>query len=300
MAQTDREALVALFNATDGLNWKENANWDTHTDLSKWYGVNVNDQGRVVLLSLFSNNLQGTIPKELGKLTAIQRLSLAGNQLSGPIPPELGKLAALETLTLQWNQLSGTIPKELGKLTALQRLSLAANQLSGLWDVLGQKNAKSMAARPGALPAALASLLDMFDRVDRRGVLYLSNNPWEHPPEAIVEGGMLAVRGYYDAIFRDGATTVTRPLKVVIVGKETVGKTSLRCSIKEGKPRMAIEGGVESTVHVDVEDHELDGHPIRMFDCAGQVFNIPCAGRKRATCGKQVGRRGKGKARSGG
>ncbi|CAM9700998.1 unnamed protein product [Ectocarpus sp. 13 AM-2016] len=34
---------------------------------------------------------------------------------------------------------------------------------------------------------------------------------------------------------------------------------------------MTRRGGVESTVRVDVEDHEVDGHPIRMFDCAGQV-----------------------------
>eukprot|EP00752_Nemacystus_decipiens_P016125 g14419.t2 len=349
MAQTDREALVVLFNATDGLNWKENANWDTHADLSKWYGVQANDQGRVVVLALFSNNLQGPIPSELGNLTALEELRLSGNQLTGPIPEELGKLTALKELYLNGNKLSGaipaqlgaltkltwldlssnkldgSIPEELGKLTALKELSLSGNNLSGaipaqlaaltkltwlnlssnkldghiprqlgdlsalqylslsenkldgLWDVLGQKNAKSMAARPalcvpkGALPAALGSLLDMFDRVDRRGGVSLYDNPWEHPPEAIVEGGVLAVRRYFDAIFRDGATTVTRPLKVVIVGKETVGKTSLRCSIKRGKPRMTIEGGVESTVHVDVEDHELDGHPIRMFDCAGQV-----------------------------
>lgn len=46
---------------------------------------------------------------------------------------------------------------------------------------------------------------------------------------------------------------------------------SLRRSIKAGKPCMTAEGGVDSTVHVDVEDHNLDGDPIRMFDCAGQV-----------------------------
>lgn len=44
---------------------------------------------------------------------------------------------------------------------------------------------------------------------------------------------------------------------------------------------MTRDGGVDSTVHVDVEDHNLDvkgdeadGHPIRMFDCAGQVRHI--------------------------
>lgn len=77
----------------------------------------------------------------------------------------------------------------------------------------------------GALPVALASLLGNFDRVAGGVGLHLSGNPWEHPPEAIVKGGMVAVRGYFEAMFRGGATTVTRPLKVVIVGKETVGKT---------------------------------------------------------------------------
>lgn len=78
---------------------------------------------------------------------------------------------------------------------------------------------------PGTLPVALASLLDNFDRLDRTGLVALSRNPWEHPPEAIVTGRMPAVRGYFEAIFRGGTTFVTRPLKVVIVGKETVGKT---------------------------------------------------------------------------
>ncbi|CAM9667225.1 unnamed protein product [Ectocarpus sp. 8 AP-2014] len=125
-----------------------------------------------------------------------------------------------------------------------------------------------MAARPGTLPVDLARLLDMFDGIDS---LDLSQNPWEHPPEAIVAGGVQAVRGYYEAMFMGGTTAVTRPLKVVIVGKETVGKTSLRRSITTGGPCMTQDGGVESTVHVDVEDHKVDGHPIRIFDCAGQV-----------------------------
>lgn len=49
---------------------------------------------------------------------------------------------------------------------------------------------------------------------------------------------------------------------------------SLRRSIKTRRPDMTREDGVDSTVHVDVEYHELDGHPIRMFDCAGQVRHI--------------------------
>lgn len=60
MASTDRDTLVALFRSTDGANWTLNSGWDTDADLSQWYGVKVNDEGRVVRLSLGGNNLRGT------------------------------------------------------------------------------------------------------------------------------------------------------------------------------------------------------------------------------------------------
>lgn len=61
MAQTDRKALVALYNATGGAKWRNKRNWNTSAALSQWYGVEVNSQGRVVELSLGRNNLQGII-----------------------------------------------------------------------------------------------------------------------------------------------------------------------------------------------------------------------------------------------
>ncbi|CAN0405328.1 unnamed protein product, partial [Ectocarpus sp. 13 AM-2016] len=57
--QTDRDALVALYDATGGSNWKSSGNWNTDADLSKWHGINVNGQGRVVGVDLAANNLQG-------------------------------------------------------------------------------------------------------------------------------------------------------------------------------------------------------------------------------------------------
>lgn len=61
MAQTDRDALVALYRATGGENWRESQNWDTDADLKTWHGVDVNEQGRVVKLKLRDNNLEGTL-----------------------------------------------------------------------------------------------------------------------------------------------------------------------------------------------------------------------------------------------
>ena len=59
MAQTDRKALVAFYRATDGANWNNSTGWDTAVDLSDWYGIKTNDQGRVVKLGLYDNNLRG-------------------------------------------------------------------------------------------------------------------------------------------------------------------------------------------------------------------------------------------------
>ncbi|CAM9634543.1 unnamed protein product, partial [Pylaiella littoralis] len=61
MASTDRDALAALYNATDGANWRQKANWNTDADLSLWHGIAVNDQGRVVQLNISGNNLRGIL-----------------------------------------------------------------------------------------------------------------------------------------------------------------------------------------------------------------------------------------------
>ena len=47
---------------------------------------------------LYSNNISGKIPEELGNLTNLVSLDLYMNNLSGPIPTTLGKLAKLRFL----------------------------------------------------------------------------------------------------------------------------------------------------------------------------------------------------------
>lgn len=59
MASTDRAALLALIRSTGGAKWGNKDNWGTDADLSRWYGVRVNHQGRVVQLDLSLNNLEG-------------------------------------------------------------------------------------------------------------------------------------------------------------------------------------------------------------------------------------------------
>lgn len=61
MTSTDGEALLVMFRSTGGANWTRKDYWGTDADLSRWQGVKVNGQGRVVGLSLMSNNLQGIL-----------------------------------------------------------------------------------------------------------------------------------------------------------------------------------------------------------------------------------------------
>ena len=131
-SDSDRAALVALYNATDGPNWTNKQNWLSEAPLGDWHGVTTDENGRVTELRLDGrnregNNLEGTIPVELGNLDRLETLQFTWNKLNGAIPPELGRLSNLGTLALVANDLSGTIPDELGKLTKLRSMVFSGN-----------------------------------------------------------------------------------------------------------------------------------------------------------------------------
>jgi len=138
----ERAALIALYNSTNGDNWTNKSGWKTPPlagdgfalpgTENSWYGITC-DPGNTTVqsISLVNNNLNGSLPLELGNLANLQILDLSLNQLSGSIPPELGNLANLQVLYLFENQLSGSIPPELGNLANLQWLFLDWNQLNG-------------------------------------------------------------------------------------------------------------------------------------------------------------------------
>ena len=127
---SERDALIALYESTNGDNWRNNSNWLSDRPVNEWYRVTV-ENSHVIRLDLCGNDLIGTIPSELGKLSHLKRLLLYSNWLTGTIPPELGNLSNLETLSLSNTKLIGTIPPELGNLSNLRYLYLEHNQLEG-------------------------------------------------------------------------------------------------------------------------------------------------------------------------
>lgn len=131
--QTERQALVELYDATIGSSWTRSDGWlgNAGSECS-WYGVHCDQTESTVLeLTLEENNLNGTIPSSIGQLTGLVELFLYTNQLTGSIPPELAQLQELERLDLSQNRLTGPIPPGLGDLIHLTELYLQMNQLSG-------------------------------------------------------------------------------------------------------------------------------------------------------------------------
>jgi len=166
--QIECNALVAFYDATQGVNWIVDTNWKTSTNVNDWFGVTVTN-GNVTDLSFVSNNLVGLLPAELGDLSNLQNISITVANLAGPIPSELGNLTNLQTISFFRTKLTGTIPPELGNLLNLQTLTLQNNKLTGtIPAALGNlANLQSLDLSrnllTGALPTELSNPVGLLD-----------------------------------------------------------------------------------------------------------------------------------------
>ena len=156
---SERAALMAYFESTDGPNWhyghkvdsRSAWSWDSYEPVGMWHGITTNRTGHVTHIILIDVGVRtvhmskppGSIPPEFGQLTNLQYLDLRcfgpeGIKLSGPIPPELGQLTNLQYLVLQGSNLSGPIPPELDQLTNLQHLHVIGDLSGPIPPELGQ------------------------------------------------------------------------------------------------------------------------------------------------------------------
>lgn len=181
----DYKALRALYISTNGGNWKNQSNWDIKSDtpplncnLSKFYGITLNEIGRVAIINLGQNNLTGVLPIELKNLKSLNTLWLNQNAITGFIPKELGELQLLERLALSYNKFEGSIPVEIYALKSLKELSLEVNQLEGIipYNINRLENLQRLLLNnnsfSGTLPKELGDLKFIKE-------LNLSNNKFE-------------------------------------------------------------------------------------------------------------------------
>ncbi len=126
----EKNALLALYNATDGNNWNNNMNWNSSSPVYTWYGIKI-EGNKVSEIDLYHNNLTGIIPPEIGNLIHLKSLIFWDNNLTGIVPVELGNCTNLKTLSLEVNALTGTIPVQLSNCTLMDGFFINGNQFSG-------------------------------------------------------------------------------------------------------------------------------------------------------------------------
>ena len=159
---TDKAALVALYNATDGANWTPNTNWTSDMALSSWHGVTTNSDGRVTRLDLDDNGLVGTLPAALGDLSALEYLDLQNNALSGALPDELADLTNLTSLLLtQSRALTGPLPDGLRELSDLETVNIEKTELCAPEDAAFQTWLDTITFSGLTCPPAAQSVIDV-------------------------------------------------------------------------------------------------------------------------------------------
>nr|CAH10218.1 polygalacturonase inhibiting protein [Phaseolus vulgaris]CAI11360.1 polygalacturonase inhibiting protein precursor [Phaseolus vulgaris]CDN96901.1 PvBPGIP4 [Phaseolus vulgaris] len=77
------------------------------------------------------NNLVGSIPPSIAKLTKLGFIRISHTNVSGQIPNFLSQMKSLITIDFSYNALSGTLPPSLSSLPNLVGISLDGNRISG-------------------------------------------------------------------------------------------------------------------------------------------------------------------------
>ena len=246
----DREALVALYHATNGPEWRRRAGWLSAAPPGEWHGVTTDENGRVTGLNLHHNRLAGPIPPELGGLASLRHLDLGANVLTGPIPSELADLRRLETLILYNSDLTGGIPVELAALRRLEELNLSRNGLTG------------------PIPPELGGLANL-----RRLWLHDNGLTGPIPPE-------LAALRRLETLHLHG-NGLTGPIPLELADLASLQHLRLRDNALTG-PIPPELGGMEQLVNLDLSNNPLSGPIPLALSRLGLPFHLHLDGTR--TC----------------
>ena len=156
---TQQQALSALYNSTNGINWRTSKNWViipidntskmttiNHKEIPKVKSKHINFSKSIEYFMKLSpsNEKQQYNEKPLTKIIFhdwhgievddqqnIIEIRLLMNELNGHIPMTFCNLPQLCYLDLSNNQIKGCIPSNIDRLVNLRELKLHYNQISG-------------------------------------------------------------------------------------------------------------------------------------------------------------------------
>jgi Leucine-rich repeat (LRR) protein/triacylglycerol esterase/lipase EstA (alpha/beta hydrolase family) len=190
---SERAALIAFYNSTNGDKWNNNSGWKTPPlagdgfampgTEDTWYGVAVRDEN-VHGLEMGQNNLTGSIPPEIGQLSKLGWIWFSYNHLSGNIPPQITDLLYLGNLDLRDNEFSSEIPSFIGNIKSLDSLNLGGNQFTGSIpkEICNIPNMVELTLAENQLTGTIPKEIGNFNKLE---ALWLNGNKFTGsiPPE---------------------------------------------------------------------------------------------------------------------
>jgi small GTP-binding protein len=208
---------------------------------------------------VLSRNRLTTLPKSLASLTGLEELSLDQNALA-LVPECIPSMVSLKELILDSNRIT-EIPPEIAQLTALVKFSANDNKIFTLANVPGMgqwSNIRILSLKNNgltSLPATLGILSDTLQQLELEG-----NKLIEPPPEVVSLGKDAILKHLHDML--DGTQECFR-MKLMLVGQENVGKTSLLNALKKKRKNLGPVAKITkqtaplSTDGIDIETWQL-------------------------------------------
>ena len=180
-------------------------------------------------------NLESIVLGDCSKITGkgVQHLCEYGDNRAMPLLPNVRRL------DLRFCRLA-SLPENIGNLASLRDLNIKSNQLT-------------------KLPHSVTKLSPDCD-------INVDYNPLKEPPLEIARHGLSAIKRYFEEL--DRGATISRQLKVVLVGDGKAGKTSLRHAISGRIPSLTGDTTDEefSTIYLEREHIQLDQLMIMVYD----------------------------------
>ncbi|CAH9083495.1 unnamed protein product [Cuscuta europaea] len=135
----DASVMLALKKS---LNPPQEMSW-SDPDPCKWNHVGCSGEKRVTRIQIGHQNLQGTLPPELSKLTQLDRLEVQWNNISGPLP-SLNGLSSLRVLMLSNNHFTSISDDFFSGLSSLQSVEIDNNPFATWQLPESLKNASTL------------------------------------------------------------------------------------------------------------------------------------------------------------
>ncbi len=210
-------------------------------------------------LDLVNNNIRADGARALASLTALTSLDLSYNSIGDDGARALASLTALTSLNLLSNQIGPDGARALASLTALTSLNLAGNSI-------GADGARALLdAWVDSPHADRLEMLDLTFNGDLSSVL---------PPESLETEDAQAILAAYRR-FRQAENRPLLEARLLVLGNEAVGKTSLIRYLVDSQPRDPSEQrtpGAKLREKIETRAWSPDECPVRLnvWDFGGQ------------------------------